>query len=419
MVATLTRHPEGVNVVIVAESFLPHINGVTHSILRVIRHMQRRGDQVTVIAPASPGHHQDDDALGCDVLRVPAVALPEYPQVRVALCSVGSLRRILRRLAPDVVHLASPFVLGWQALQAAQSLRLPTVSVYQTEVPAYARRYGIPWAEGLMWQHVVRIHQGSTLTVAPSRGCRRHLQSLGIPRVKLWGRGVDTEQFTPARRSAALRAELAPGGEVLVGYVGRLAAEKQIQDLAAIQELPGTRLVLIGAGPEEKALRQVLPRAHCAGLQHGEALGEFMASLDVVVHPGESETFCQTIQEAHAAGRPVVAVGKGGPLELVDAGRNGWLYSPGDLAGMRAAVEHLVNSPGARRSFGEAGREAVAGRSWDAVCNELIGHYAQAIDVAARLENQRGRTQRKSPQHRVTQRRGTQGGPAQRVTASE
>lgn len=388
-------------VVVVAESFLPHINGVTNSVLQVLAHLRRRGDQVTIIAPADsflqsrplrrPLLEPAELCEGYPVIRVASLPLPEYPKVRVAAGFVTGLRHLLARIQPDVVHVASPFVLGWRAIQAADSLGLPVVSVYQTEVPTYAARYRQPWATELLWQHVARMHRGCTTTLAPSSFSKNQLAERGVQRLRIWRRGVDSQRFTPARRSGQLRARIAPDGELLIGFVGRLAAEKQIQDLVVLDSIPGARLVIIGSGPQEAELCWLLPRAYFAGFQTGEDLGAYVASLDVFVHPGEAETFCQTIQEAYAAGVPVVAVGRGGPLDLVDPGRTGWLYAPGDLAALRSAVEHLVGDDGARAAFAAHAYQQVRGRSWEAVCNQLIGHYARSIEVNQRVQSSRAK----------------------------
>lgn len=388
-------------VVVVAESFLPHMNGVTNSVLHVLAHLRRRGDQVTVIAPsdslfdsnplAEEIPDQPELCHGFTVIRVPSLPLPDYPKVRVAAGFVMRIRHILEDIRPDVVHVASPFVLGWRAIQAADALGLPTVSIYQTEVPTYAARYRLPWAEELLWQHVQRMHQASTLTLVPSSFCKSQLRERGIKRLKTWRRGVDLQRFNPGRRDEALRALIAPHGEKLIGFVGRLAAEKQIEDLAVLDSLPGTRLVIIGNGPMEPSLRRRLPKAYFAGFQSGDDLGAHVASLDVFVHPGEAETFCQTIQEAMAAAVPVVAVGRGGPLDLVDRGRTGWLYEPGDLPGLRSAVEHLVSDDDARASFSAAAHAEVQGRTWEAICNQLVGHYSRAAEVNRRRLDRRAK----------------------------
>lgn len=384
LVVTGVAHPEAMRVMLFAESFLPHMNGVTNSLLHALEHFERQGHEALVVAP----HYETDDELptsvhGASILRLPSFALPAYPQVRVAAAGMRRLGTAIHNFAPDVVHLASPFVLGWQGVRAAERAGLPSVAVYQTDVPGYAARYGVPGATQLMTDHLIRLHERATLTLAPSRVALKSLERIGVPRVGVWGRGVDSERFTPLRRSEALRASLAPNGEVIVGYVGRLAPEKQVDDLVVLAGLPNVRLVIVGDGPSRAELEAKLPTATFLGFRGGDELGELVASFDLFVHTGEHETFCQTVQEALASGVPVVAVGKGGPVELVQSSRTGWLYRPGDLDDLRARVADLAGDAGKRAAFAAAARASVAGRSWAAVVDQLVEHYEEAIDAVA------------------------------------
>lgn len=381
----------------VAESFLPHMNGVTHSLLKVLAHLRRRGDDALVIAPASSwldkspwlDSQAPETVEGFPVITLPSVPLTGYSNVRLAAGTVARVRRILADFSPDVVHVASPFVLGWRAVQAAGQLGIPTVSVYQTEIPAYAARYGVPWLENVLWQRVENIHRASTLTLAPSSFALNQLESHDLPRLRLWRRGVDTRRFTPAKRDGQWRRSIAPLGSKIIGYVGRLAAEKQVEDLAGLDAIPGTRLVIVGSGPEKDSLKQKLPGAYFAGFQSGDELARMMASFDIFVHPGESETFCQTIQEAMASGVPVVAVGRGGPLDLVDSSRTGWVYPPGELDQLHAAVMDLLGDDTKRRAFGRAAYNAVQGRTWPVLCEQLVSYYSEAIELHRRLPDRR------------------------------
>ena len=371
----------GVKVAIIAESFLPHINGVTNSILRTLDHLALRGHEAVVIAPAGSlaneftGKAVPKRYRGFRVITVPSVPLPKYPEVRLSTASSQKLRRILLREQVDLVHLASPFLLGWSALRAAGELGLPTVAVYQTEVPTYAARYKFPWLADRLWEHVRAIHTAADLTLAPSSFSMAQLDRLGINNLKLLRRGVDTALFSPCRRSEAFRRAVAPSGERLIGYVGRLSADKQVGDLRALSELSGARLVVVGSGPMERELRTLMPKAHFTGFLSGSRLAEIMASLDVFVHPGESETFCQTIQEAMASRVPVVAVGRGGPLDLVDSSRTGWLYEPGQLDDLAYRVNDLVFDGGKREAFAAAAMDSVQGKTWEKIGDELLEHY--------------------------------------------
>lgn len=375
-----------VRIAVVAEQFLPHVNGVTQSVVRVLEYLRERGHECVVIAPSyeklAPLGSVDHTAPAA-LHRIPSLPLAGYPDVRVASCTVSRVQRILARFRPDVVHVASPFVLGWQAIQAARNLDLPCVAVYQTDVPGYAARYGAPVLENVLWSHVRTMHNSSTLTLAPSTASIAQLRDHGVQRVHMWRRGVDTTRFDPAHRDHGWRRRVG-GGRKLIGYVGRLAPEKQVEDLVVLDSLPGTRLVIIGSGPEKERLRLMLPDAHFEGFLDGHELATAMASLDVFVHPGEHETFCQTIQEAMASAVPVVAVGRGGPVDLVDSSRNGWLYQPGDTEALRARVMDLTGDDAKRAAFAETAHVSVQARTWPAVCAHLMEHYESARAVILR-----------------------------------
>jgi phosphatidylinositol alpha 1,6-mannosyltransferase len=372
-------------VAIITESFPPDVNGVAHCVVRVAELLAARGHQPVVIAPKPPRtkrsarEAKDPGPFPYPVVRVPAVPLPGYPSFRLGLPS-RRLRNALIKQRTEVVHLASPVVLGAYGARVGRRLGLPMIAVFQTDLPSYAHAYRLGRAgEAAAWRWLRRIHNRAARTLAPSTVTATGLLGHGIDDVWLWGRGVDTARFDPARRSAEVRAQLAPGGELIVGYVGRLAPEKHVELLARITALPGVRLVIVGGGPAEPALRQQMPDALFLGERHGDDLATIYASLDVFVHSGPYETFGQTLQEAAASGLPVVAPAAGGPLDLVEDGVTGYLVPPGDADAFAAAVGKLAADPRARAAFGAAGRRKVLGRSWPALTEELIGHYSQVL----------------------------------------
>ncbi|WP_430382318.1 glycosyltransferase family 4 protein [Streptomyces sp. P10-4] len=364
-------------VVIVTESFPPDVNGVAHCALQTARHLVDRGHHPLVVAPApAPGSGPDTDAP-CPVVRVPSLPLPGYPQVRVALPS----RRLAAALVahrPDVIHLASPFVLGVRGMAAAARLGIPAVAVYQTDLAGYARTY-MGAGEAAAWRRIRSVHGAADRTLAPSSAARSDLEEHGVPRVRLWPRGVDTVRFRPEHRDEALRRELAPNGEPIVGYVGRLAPEKHVELLSGACALPGVRVVVVGDGPSRPQLTEALPGAVFLGRRTGADLARIFASLDLFVHTGPFETFCQTVQEAMASGVPVVAPAVGGPLDLVDHGRTGLLVPPFDAAAVQEAVRALAADPARRAAYGAAARATVEGRTWAAVGDQLLTHYDDVL----------------------------------------
>jgi phosphatidylinositol alpha 1,6-mannosyltransferase len=373
-------------IALVTESFLPDVNGVANSVVRSAEHLLRRGHQPMVIAPQPPPELRGQVVnVPYPVVRMPSLPMPGYPQIRLGL-PTPALTGTLRAHGTEVVHLASPFVLGAWGAAAAKALRLPAVAVYQTDVAAYARAYRVGMTEGAAWRWIRTVHNSAARTLVPSSESAAALEAHGVQRVHMWRRGVDDVRFHPGHRSAGLRRALAPNGEVLVGFVGRLAVEKQVDLLAETSRLPGVRLVVVGDGPAAGALRRALPRAVFVGVRHGAQLARLYASLDVFAHTGPYETFGQAIQEAMASGLPVVAPAAGGPVDLVRHGHTGYLVPPFQAAGFTAAISELAGDPSLRAQFGVAGRVAIAGRTWSGVGDELIGHYRAVLSSAVTLD---------------------------------
>jgi phosphatidylinositol alpha 1,6-mannosyltransferase len=369
--------PKRLRVAVVTESFLPTGNGVTTTVCRTLEHLNRRGHDTVVICPGPA----PESFAGARVIGVPSISYRGFP---VGLPS-SKVIRTLASFAPDIVHLASPFVLGSAGVTAAGQLGLPTVAVFQTDVAGFARRHHAAVLQNATWRWIRRIHEQADLTLAPSSSTLEELRGHAVPRLALWQRGVDGERFTPHRRSspavAALRARLAPNGEVLVGYVGRLSAEKRVERLAAAAGVPGVRLVVVGDGPQASALARTLRPSGAAflGWLDGDELADAYAALDVFVHTGTEDTFGQTLQEAMASGVPVVAPARGGPVDLVAPGLNGLLYPPEDDAELRAALATLAGDADQRRWMGTAARLGVERRTWQLLGDQLIEHYRSVL----------------------------------------
>ena len=361
-------------IVVVAESFLPAINGVTNSILRVIEHMTERGHEVTVIAPA-PGVTA---YKGATIIRVPSFALPGYPELRIGH-SRTYVRNILRELKPDLVHIGSPAVLGAASLRAAQDLSIPSVAIYQTDLAGFAQRYHLGLAGRSIWRYIAHIHKKADLTLAPSTSAVWDLRERGVDNVVRWMRGVDLERFNPSFRDEEWRQSIAPDGQMIVGFVGRLAREKQIDRLKELCHLPHIKVVIVGDGPMRSKLQKELKGAIFTGFQSGTELSKMYASFDAFVHTGTDETFCQAVQEALASGIPVVAPASGGPLDLVQHGHNGFLWTETSRYSLVGAVTELMQYPVKRERLAANARSSVEIRPWSSVMDELEGHYRSVI----------------------------------------
>ena len=364
-------------VVVVTESFLPQVNGVTNSVLRVLEHLRAEGHQALVIAPESSGGITE--YAGFRVKRVPSLEMK-------GLLPVGFPQKMIEPLIdgfnPDVIHLASPFFLGNYASRVAERLDIPTLSVYQTDIAGFARHYGLTVAHDSLKRWVAKIHKRTTRTLAPSNWSCEDLKSTGVPNVHLWPRGVDSQKFSPEKRDISLRCELLGDrpDRKLVGYVGRLANEKRIDDLATLDARDDIQLVIVGEGPARSRLERVLKNARFVGYQSGEELARCYASLDIFVHTGKHETFCQSVQEALASGVPVSAPNFGGPTDLVKHGWTGYLIDTENSYSLNHAVNQILQLA-EPALMGARARESVIERTWLSVNNQLISHYTDLIAI--------------------------------------
>jgi phosphatidylinositol alpha 1,6-mannosyltransferase len=288
---------------------------------------------------------------------------------------------VLRGFDPDVMHLASPALLGYGGLRAARRLGVPTVAVYQTDVPGFAASYGIPMTTRAAWAWFRHLHGLADRTLAPSSATMESLVAQRIPRVYRWARGVDVIRYAPSARSEALRQHWSPDGKPIIGFVGRLAPEKHVERLIALATSDAVQLVIVGDGIDQGKLQSAMPTAVFTGALYGEELAEAYASMDVFVHTGEHETFCQVVQEALASGLPVIAPDAGGPRDLITPCRTGLLLPVNEFeTRLPAAVEHLLAE---RHRYALAARRSVLGRSWPVICDELLGHYEAVLSPYA------------------------------------
>jgi phosphatidylinositol alpha 1,6-mannosyltransferase len=292
--------------------------------------------------------------------------------------------KVLRGFDPDVVHLASPALLGYGGVRAARYLGVPTVAVYQTDVPGFADSYGIGITARAAWAWFRHLHRLADRTLAPSTATMESLVAHRIPRVHQWARGVDVIRYAPSARNEMLRQQWSPNGKPIVGFVGRLAPEKHVERLAGLAAGDAVQVVIVGDGVDERKLRSAMPTAVFTGALYGQDLAEAYASMDAFVHTGEHETFCQVVQEALASGLPVVAPDAGGPRDLVTPWRTGLLLPVNEFEErLPSAVAHLLEE---RQRYSPAARRSVLERSWPAICDELLGHYAAVQPRCARAK---------------------------------
>ena len=254
---------------------------------------------------------------------------------------------------------------------------IPTLSVYQTDLAGFASHYGLTIANSSLRKIVGKIHSNTDRTLAPSRWACNELREQGVENVYLWRRGVKTQLFRPDAKNAEIYKKWSSNGrKLVVGYVGRLANEKRIYDLRFLARDSNIQVVITGDGPAREKLERQMPNAIFTGFKSGEELAEIYASLDLFIHPGPNETFCQSVQEALASGTPCIVPPTGGPSDLVTHGITGYVINIHRPDELEAAVLHYrLRSDKEEMSFNA--RTSVESRTWEKVNAQLMNHYTE------------------------------------------
>ncbi len=345
-------------VVLVTEAFHPAVDESTITVRHLADELVKVGHQVLLIS-AAPG-------------------MAVYRRSRVVRIRpwepVGSqVRAGLSEFRPDLVLVASPGTIGRKALKHAQRLGVPTVSL---EHRAPNELSVEPWQ--------TRVPGRSDLLLTVSRWQQLRLTETGHDCLA-WQPGVDIDTFTPEAREPHLHARWArthhPEGPLTaVGYVGPLRRRDGVRRLQELNALPGIRPVVIGHGRQREWLRDRMRRITFLPDLSSVELARAIASLDVLVHPGEELTSGHAVRAATACGVPVVAARAGAAPELVRHLETGLLFEP------RAdefvdEVAALV-SDRSRAEFGRHARAEAERRTWAAATGELLDLVAPLLAPA-------------------------------------
>jgi glycosyltransferase involved in cell wall biosynthesis len=373
-----------VRIALWTETFLPRIDGIVTRLTATLEELKRCGDEVIIFAPTLEG--QSTEYAGMRVVHVPSIHLPMYRDFAVGLpFTVHSATALLQAFRPELIHVVNPAVLGIEGIAMARRLRVPLVASYHTHLPAYAARYHLGALEPTIWWYLRLLHNRAQLNLCTSQPVADQLRRRGIQRVALWHPGVNTQLFSPAARSSEWRMRLSGGqaARVILLYVGRLAAEKELETLATVlPALPGAHLALVGEGPYQRPLERCFASMPVTflGPLRGEALAAAYASADIFVLPSTTETLGLAAIEAMASGTCVVGAMAGGLRWTVVEGQTGLLFDPmvaGDLLG---CLSLLLEHQDLRQAMGKRARERAMGWSWQAATERLRQEYRRVVD---------------------------------------
>ncbi|MEI6428130.1 MAG: glycosyltransferase [Pseudanabaena sp. ELA607] len=365
------------------ETFLPKIDGIVTRLKYTVEYLVKLGHEVLVFCP--------DGGLteycGAGIFGVSGFPLPLYPELKLALPrpSIGSA---LEEFAPDVIHVVNPAVLGLAGLFYAKALKIPLMASYHTHLPKYLHHYGLGFLEGAMWELIKTAHNNAALNLCTSTAMIDELRCHGVERLDLWQRGVDTVQFHPQFQDRAMRERLSQGhpDAPLLLYVGRLSAEKEVQQILPVLEaIPQSRLALVGDGPYRSELERLFAGSNTnfVGYLRGNDLAAAFASSDAFLFPSRTETLGLVLLEAMAAGCPVVAANSGGIPDIVTNRVNGFLFEPEDERGLITGTANLLaqTQGGGITSLREQARLEAERWSWEAATRQLTDYYRHVMQA--------------------------------------
>jgi glycosyltransferase involved in cell wall biosynthesis len=381
-------------IALVTETYVPEVNGVAITIGRMVDGMRKRGHIIHMIRPRQ--HKQDVAGSNGSYKEtlVGGMPIPGYPELKSGLPNKSRLLRLWHEQRPDVVHIATEGPLGWSALAAANKLDIPVSTDFHTNFHSYTQHYGIGLLRRPIAAYLRYFHNKAACTLVPTASLKEQLESDGYKNVQVVSRGVDTELFHPARRSAALRASWGAdeGASVtpVVMVVSRLAPEKNlgvvIQAFEQMRTIhPLARLVMVGDGPARAELEKQHPHVIFAGMQTGEALAEHYASGDIFLYPSLTETYGNVTVEAMASGLATVAYDYAAARQHILHGVNGVLAPFGDTGAFIGQARGLISNMDRVQRLRIAARQTVESLTWE----HIMGQMEKALIETVRKQGGR------------------------------
>jgi glycosyltransferase involved in cell wall biosynthesis len=377
---------DGMRVALFTDTFLPDVNGVAKTLGRWTKFLESKGAECKVFAPTSITAGETDFFQVERFLSIPFLL---YPECRLAIPNPLHIRRILQAFNPTIIHCATPFNLGLSGMHYALKHRIPLVASYHTHFDQYLSHYKIQWAEPALWKYMLWFHQYCRKVYVPSQSALEHLESKGLNDLEIWGRGVETDHFSPeVDRDKVLASYGIDSSNFIILYVGRLAPEKSIdvltETLNSLDPLirKKVHLIIAGDGPISAVLHEQYSGSRqvtFTGFVQGKPLSDLYAAADCFFFPSTTETFGNVVLEAMASGTPVIGAAAGGVKDNVQHGVTGLLCPPGDVSAFVEATELLYSQPELRRSLGMQGRAYSLQQSWDSIFMRLLDSYKGAI----------------------------------------
>ncbi|MBD8068581.1 glycosyltransferase family 4 protein [Bacillus sp. PS06] len=369
-------------IAIFTDTFAPDVNGVARTLKRLTDYLDSKGIEYRVFAPESTNKPLFEQ----QILRFTSLPFFLYPDCRMGLPNLPSIKSELQKFKPDLIHIATPFNLGLTGLHFSKKLNIPVVGSYHTDFDQYLDFYDLQFLSKLLWKYMHWFHRSFKRIFVPSKETLNQLKKHGFLHLSIWPRGIDCNQFQPKDTKSLISQKYHINAPYILTYVGRLAPEKDVKTLMKItHSLPNSiqskvHWLIVGDGPSKEEMMKDAPaNMTFAGFLNGEELANVYSGSDVFVFPSTTETFGNVVLEALASGTPVIAANAGGVKSIVRHETNGFLCTPAEVDEFCVAISTLINNEQLRYKMGTAGRDYALTQSWEVIFDELLLQYDDVI----------------------------------------
>lgn len=322
------------NIGFFTDSYRPYTSGVVRSIETFTKELKQLGHQVFIFAPQYKDCEKEPG-----VFRYVSVPSPTNQDFSLAIPISLRARPLVRQLKLDIIHVHSPFLMGRLGARLARSERVPLVYTYHTLYDKYV--HYVPFAQELSSKVVQKIATDFSnrcdLVIVPTSIIGDVIRQNGVRApIENIPTGIETKDYKYGDPHWLRNTYNIPANHRILLFVGRIGQEKNIEFLIRCfnmvqQQLPETTLVLVGGGPQEQEIKELVvslgiqEKVIFTGTLDKKLVINCYLGADLFVFASVTETQGLVIGEAKAAGLPVVAIDAFGVKEMVTHECSGYL----------------------------------------------------------------------------------------------
>lgn len=364
------------------EILVEDFDGASRTMFQLINRIDKQNFRYFFIYGGGPTQFRDFRSYKVPTFKIPVnddycLAIPQLIKKKLELA--------LDEFAPDIIHIATPSLLGFFALNYAKRRNIPVLTIYHTHFISYIAYYFknilplVKPTEQWMKKAMNNFYNKCDIVYVPTKSILTELQQIGLQQsgLKLWQRGIDTQLFNPKKKNSDYIHQLTRNEKPTVLFVSRIVWEKNIKTLIEIyqhiyaQKL-GYNFIVVGEGTAKATAMQEMPNAIFLGKKTHQELAILYASADVFVFPSVSETYGNVVVEALASGLPCVIADGGGSASLIEQGVNGFKCQPENAAGYVYYLKKILSDTTLKRKLVTAGLSYVGQLDWTGLSQQYF-----------------------------------------------